>query len=122
MRGARRRDPRRWVERGGAAGRLPPSRAGHADVRAEGHVPGGDPGATGADPAATVDLEAGAAWLEIRRLGDDVVWRALPPAEHAFRAALTSARTLEQAAEAALAVDGNFDLTGALSALFSEGL
>lgn len=75
----------------------------------------------GADPEATVDLEAGGARIEVRRLGDDVVWRTLSPAVHAFRAALAGARTLEQAADAALAIEPDFDLAGALAALLGEG-
>jgi hypothetical protein len=76
----------------------------------------------GADPEATVDLGAGGVRLEVRRLGDDVVWRTLAPAAHAFRAALAGARTLEQAADAALALDARFDLAGALHAMLGEGL
>jgi hypothetical protein len=74
----------------------------------------------GAD--AEVDLAAGAARVEVRRLGDDVVWRSLPAAEHAFRAALAGGAALAPAAEAALAVDGTFDLAAALGALFTEQL
>jgi hypothetical protein len=70
----------------------------------------------------TVDLGAGRVAVEIRRLGDDVVWRVLPAPEHAFRAALASAATLEEAAEAALALDAEFDLAGALAALLGDGL
>jgi hypothetical protein len=76
----------------------------------------------GADTEATLDLDAGGACVEVRRLGDDVVWRTFSPAEHAFRAALASTRTLEEAAQSALAIDAEFDLTGALATLFSEGL
>ena len=76
----------------------------------------------GTDGDATIDLGAGGVTVEVRRLGDDVVWRTLAPAEHAFRAALASARSLEAAADAALAVDGGFDLTGALAALLDDGL
>jgi hypothetical protein len=76
----------------------------------------------GVDPETTVDLGAGGAWLEVRRLDDDVVWRALPPAEHAFRAALVDGHALERAAAAALDVDGAFDVAGALRALVDERL
>jgi hypothetical protein len=75
-----------------------------------------------ADPETTVDLETGSVCLEVRRLGDDAVWRTLPAAEHAFRAALAAAQTLERAAHAALALDADFDLAGALRALLGEGL
>ena len=76
----------------------------------------------GADPDATLDLAAGGVGLEIRRLGDDVVWRTLPEPEHAFRAALAAGRTLADSADAALALDADFDLTQALATLFDEGL
>ena len=75
-----------------------------------------------ADPEATVDLGAGGVWLEVRRLGDDVVFRPLAPAAHAFRAALAAGRNLEAAAEAAFAIDAGFDLARALHALLGEGL
>ena len=76
----------------------------------------------GADPDATLDLAAGGVALEIRRLGDDVVWRTLPKPEHAFRAALASGRALDDSADAALTLDADFDLTRALATLFDEGL
>jgi hypothetical protein len=75
-----------------------------------------------ADPEATVDLRAGSVCLEVRRLGDEVIWRTLPAAEHAFRAALAALDTLERAAHLALAVDAGFDLVGAIHAVFAEGL
>jgi hypothetical protein len=76
----------------------------------------------GADAETTVDLADGGTYLEVRRLGDDVVWRPLAPDAHAFRAALAAGRALEPAAGAALAVDPAFDLAGALRALFAERL
>ena len=75
-----------------------------------------------ADPETTVSLASGRVCLEVRRLDDEVVFRALPPAVHAFRAALADAQTLEQAADAALAIDADFDLAGALHAVLDEGL
>ena len=75
-----------------------------------------------ADPEATLDLGIGGVCVEVRRLGDDVVWRTLPPAEHAFRAALASSLTLEAATDTALAADSEFELTSALAALLGEGL
>lgn len=75
-----------------------------------------------ADAGATIDLRAGSVCLEVRRLGDDVVWRSLPAAEHAFRAALAAAEPLERASHWALAVDPGFDLVGAIHAVFDEGL
>jgi hypothetical protein len=74
----------------------------------------------GADGA--VDLEQGEARLEVRRLGDDVIYRALPPATFAFRAALASGRTLEDAVEQALDADPVFDLAGEIRALLDERL
>lgn len=73
-----------------------------------------------ADPEAVVDLDAGGARLEVRRRGDDVVIRTLAPADFAFRDALARAGTLQDAAEAALAVDAAFDLVGAVGALIEE--
>jgi hypothetical protein len=75
-----------------------------------------------ADPEATVSLASGPVCLEIRRLDDDVVFRALPPDVHAFRAALADGQTLEQAADAALARAAAFDLAGALHAVLDDGL
>lgn len=88
-------------------------RANQPDAEAE---------ASEADAEATIDLRAGSVCLEVRRLGDDVMWRTLPSAEHAFRAALAAADTLERAAHWALAVDPGFDLVGAIHAVFAEGL
>ena len=76
----------------------------------------------GADPERTVDLAAGGVCVEVRRVGDDVGWRTLRPAEHAFRAAIASGRSLEAAADAALAADAELDLTRALATLLGEGL
>src|SRR4029077_14451640 len=76
----------------------------------------------GADPEATVDLRAGSVCLEVRRLGDEVIWRTLPAADHAFRSMLAAAETLGRAAHAALATDQGFDLVGAVHAIFAEGL
>ena len=73
----------------------------------------------GADPA--VDLAAGAARLEVRRVGDDVSFRTLDPAPHAFRAAIAGGQALAGAADTALAVGPAFDLAGALHALLEDG-
>jgi Putative DNA-binding domain len=75
-----------------------------------------------ADPSATVSLETGATYLEVRRLDDDVTWRSLALGAFACRAALAAHRSLGEAFEAALAADPDFDLTAALQALFAEGL
>jgi hypothetical protein len=76
----------------------------------------------GANPHLTIDLDTGGAQLEVRRDGDDVVFRALSPAVYALRRALADGRDLGTAAQAALAVDPAFDLAAALRDLLGEGL
>jgi hypothetical protein len=76
----------------------------------------------GADPAATVDLDAGGVALEVRRLDDDVVFRALPAGTFAFRAALGAGRPLEEAVARAVDADAAFDLTAEVRALLDERL
>ena len=75
----------------------------------------------GAEPD-HLSLDAEAVWLEVRRLGDDVVFRRLDQPTFAFRRALVDGQTLEAAAQAALEIAPDFDLTGALGALLSEGV
>jgi hypothetical protein len=76
-----------------------------------------------ASPESSVDLTGGPARVEVRRLGDDVVFRSLEPGTFAFRRALQEGRRLELAAETAtLTADPDFDLTRALRALFDDGL
>ncbi|MGH7326518.1 MAG: MNIO family bufferin maturase [Candidatus Rokuibacteriota bacterium] len=70
---------------------------------------------------ATVDLAAGGARLEVRRAGDDVVFRPLGAAAWAFHRALAAGGTLEEAAAAALAREPGFDLPAALRSLLNEG-
>jgi hypothetical protein len=74
----------------------------------------------GATADGRLDLRAGGARLEVRRVDGDVVMRALDLADHAFRAALLRASRLDRAATAALAVDPAFDLTRALHELLDE--
>ena len=74
------------------------------------------------EEAGSVDLSAGGCRLEIRQLGEDVVFRPLDSGEFALRAALARGRTLEVAVEAALAQDPMFDTAQALRLLFAEGL
>lgn len=76
----------------------------------------------GAEDAAPVDLRAGGVTLEVRRLGDDVIFRALELGVHAFRRALSGGACLAAATEDALALDPGFDLSRALATLFAEGL
>ncbi|MGH7334177.1 MAG: DNA-binding domain-containing protein [Candidatus Rokuibacteriota bacterium] len=75
-----------------------------------------------ADPDLRVDLGAGGVKLEVRRCGDDVVFRALAPAVYTLRRALADGRDLADAAEAALAAEPDFDLGVALRDLLDETL
>jgi hypothetical protein len=70
----------------------------------------------------TVDLRAGGVRLEVRRVADDVVFRALSERAFAFRLALGGGASLEAAVERALVVDHRFDLASELRALFEGGL
>lgn len=67
-----------------------------------------------------VDLGAGGVRLDVRRVGDDVVFRSLDEATWAFRRTLLEGQTLEEAATVALAIDPTCDLAGMLRALFDE--
>jgi hypothetical protein len=71
---------------------------------------------------ALVDLDAGGVDLEVRRLGDDVVFRELTGSTYEFRRALLHGERLATAAERALAVDAAFDLGIALGALVQDGV
>jgi hypothetical protein len=73
-----------------------------------------------ADSDAVVDLGSGGVYLEVRRIGDDSAFRALDPATHAFRRALSRGGCLAEAAEMAFESDGAFDLPQALRDLFAE--
>jgi hypothetical protein len=75
-----------------------------------------------ADPDTTVDLDSGGALLEIRRLGDDVVFRRLAPAVFAFREALARGATLEAAVTAALGTADGFDVAAAVTALLDDAV
>ena len=68
-----------------------------------------------------VDLAAGGAHLEVRRVEGAVVMRSVDPACHAFRSALAEGHTLERAATVALATDSEFDVTGATRDLIDDG-
>lgn len=71
---------------------------------------------------ATVDLAAGAAHLQVRRAGTDIVCRSLSAGYWGFCAALTTGRTLEEAATIALGRDPSFDLASALHTLLTDGI
>ena len=64
-----------------------------------------------ADPGEIVRLDAGVAYLEVRRMDDAVAFRALEVGTYAFRTALAEHRPLEEALESALAAEPDFDLT-----------
>jgi hypothetical protein len=76
----------------------------------------------GADPDATVNLDEGGTRLEVYRLGDDVVFRAIAPGSYAFRRALASGLDLQAAAEGARLAEPTFDPTDALRELLDDGL
>lgn len=73
-----------------------------------------------ADPAAMVDAAAAPIALEVRRHGDDVVFRRLAPGPYAFRHALATGERLAAAAAAGDAADPGFDLAAALHELFTD--
>ena len=75
-----------------------------------------------ADPDATVSLDAGSVQLEVRRLGEDVVFRALDAPSYALRTALALGGSLESAAEAARRADPDVDLPLALQQLLTDGI
>ena len=75
-----------------------------------------------ADPEGRVALDGEPAHLEVRRVRDHMVFRSLPLGEWTLRAELAGGRPLEDAAAEALTTDGDLNLTGALSALFTEGV
>jgi hypothetical protein len=76
----------------------------------------------GAEPEATVSLDAGAVRLEVCRLDADVVFRPLAAGTFAFRRALASGCELEHAVHAAQSADAGFDLTDTLRELLDGGL
>ncbi len=69
-----------------------------------------------------VDLGAGGCRLEIRQLGEDVVFRSLEAGDFALRCELAKGRSLDEAVASALARDPLFDTAHGLRRLFAEGL
>jgi len=67
-----------------------------------------------------VDLDGGGVHLEIRTLDGDVILRALGASRHAFRRALHEGSALGHAAQIALGMDPNFDLTVEIRQLLLE--
>jgi hypothetical protein len=76
----------------------------------------------GAEGEGAVDLDVGGCHLEIRQLGDDVVFRPLESGEFALRAELAKGEALDSAVGAALARDPAFDTAHNLRRLFAEDL
>ena len=76
----------------------------------------------GSESDGAVDLDAGGCRLEIRQLGEDVVFRSLEPGEFVLRSELAKGRTLDSAVAAALAGDPLYDTAHGLRRLFAEGL
>lgn len=74
-----------------------------------------------AEDGGVVRLDGGGVWLEIRRSESGIGFRTLDPATFAFRKALADGDVVVDATDAALAAEPDFDLAGALRALFREG-
>ena len=75
-----------------------------------------------ADPDATVSLDTGGARVEVRRLGEDVVFRSLDAASYALRSALARGASLGHAAEAARRADPGVDLALSVHQLLADGI
>lgn len=73
-------------------------------------------------PEETIDLGAGAVWIEVSRRGEAVVFRRMKDAEFAFRNALSDGSPLGEALERALAADDDFPARDSLMAIFHEGV
>ena len=63
----------------------------------------------------------GGARLEVRRTGEQVLFRCLDPATFVLRSMLAGGHRLEAATEAALAADPGFEFTAAFGDLFTSG-
>ena len=76
----------------------------------------------GAGETDSVDLDVGPVRLEVRRDGEDVVFRALSPGAFALRQALAGGGTLEAAVESALEAEPSLDVAQELRTLFDAGI
>jgi hypothetical protein len=73
-------------------------------------------------PDPEVDLAAGGAWVEVRRVGEEVAIRSMSPDLWAFSSALARGLTLAEAAAAAFERGPDFDLAAALRGLLEAGV
>jgi hypothetical protein len=69
-----------------------------------------------------IDLDYGAASLEVRRLQDEVIYRSLSRGAFAFRSSLNNQLGLQDAAQVAISADPEFDLLQEIPAMLNEGL
>jgi hypothetical protein len=69
-----------------------------------------------------VDLESGGEDVLVVRPAADVEVRSIPPRGATFLSALTSGKTLGEAAKSAMSDAGNFDLSGNIAALIGAGV
>jgi hypothetical protein len=76
----------------------------------------------GSESEEVINLGSGGCRLEIRQLGEDVVFRSLEPGEFVLRSELAMGRNLDTAVAAALACDPLYDTAHGLRRLFAEGL
>lgn len=75
---------------------------------------------SGSDDPGVICLDMGPVRLEVRRIHDEVVLRALPAGVFEFRAALHRGAPVVAAADAALAADQMCDISAALTDLMQE--
>lgn len=76
----------------------------------------------GSDDYRSTDLISRSVCLEVRRHQNEVKFQALDAAVYIFRRFLRQELPLESAIDAAVLIDGSFNVTAALQSLFSEQL
>jgi hypothetical protein len=74
------------------------------------------------DEVPPIDLAGGSTRLEIRRVGEAVIWQRLDPGTFAFRTALADRLVLATAMSAAILLDAAFDLAAAVRQILAERL
>jgi hypothetical protein len=70
----------------------------------------------------SLEFERSDVWLEIRGARGEFRIERLTPAEFAFRKSISAGRSIGDAAEAALEIEGGFDVGGAFAGLVASGL